>query len=180
MPPKKKGKGDAAAKKAAEEAEQRMREEEEARRQAEEDRRRKDEEERLRKQLEDELRKKFEEEERRRKEEEDRRVQEDEERRQREREREVQQLQLFEEKDKEISDLTEKIFVINRNYNAVQEVFVAPMPQCCYDTHGHHNRLAISAISDIFPSLFEPVFPLQTIYPLHLVQQAWGGGLWGR
>ena len=77
-------------------------------------------------------RQKYEEEAHRRKAEEERRANEDEQRRTREREREIQQLQLFEEKDKELEDLAERVFNINRSYQAVQTVeiilcFVLPI-----------------------------------------------------
>jgi len=83
--------------------------EEEAKLKAEEEQRRRDEEEQRRR-----------EEEERRREEELRRSKEEEERRIREKEREIQQIQLLEEKDKEINDLKEKVYAFNRSFASVQ------------------------------------------------------------
>ena len=89
-----------AARQAEAEAQRLQAEEEEKKRQEEEARRQADAEEAARRQAEDD---------KRRNEDEQRRTQEEQERKARERERDIQQLQLLEEKDKEINDLNEKV-----------------------------------------------------------------------
>uniref|UniRef100_A0A7S1I8R8 Uncharacterized protein n=1 Tax=Eutreptiella gymnastica TaxID=73025 RepID=A0A7S1I8R8_9EUGL len=122
MAPKKAGKGDAAAAAKAAEEEQRRKEQEEQERLAKEEQERKvkEEAERL-KRIEEEDRKRREEYEQLIQRQEEERQQEAEERRQREREREIQQLQLLEEKDREIAGLQSQILVINRQYLMVQQ-----------------------------------------------------------
>lgn len=114
MAPKKQKKDDgpseAELQKQREEEERKKKEaEEEARKKAEEEARHREEEERRRR-----------EEEERRREDEIRRAKEEEERRVREKEREIQQIQLLEEKDKEINDLKEKVYALNRSFASIQ------------------------------------------------------------
>jgi hypothetical protein len=120
MPPKGKGspKKDPEAERAEEEARKAAEEAEKKKTQEEEERKKRDEEDRLRKDEEEAKRQAADAQ--RRRDDEERRAKEDEERRHREREREIQQLQLLEEKDKEINDLNEKVFALNRSFGGVQ------------------------------------------------------------
>lgn len=91
------------------EAEAQKAREEEMKQKAEEEARRREEDEKRRQA-----------EEQRRKDDDIRRAKEEEDRRIREKEREIQQIQLLEEKDKEINDLKEKIYALNRSYASIQ------------------------------------------------------------
>ena len=114
------GKDDQAAKEVEEAAKQQQAQLEAQRLQAEEQEKKKEAEEAAQKRQQEEAKRQQLAEQQRRKEEEDRRAKEDADRNLRDREREIQQLQLLEEKDKEINDLNEKVFAQNRGFVSTQ------------------------------------------------------------